>query len=524
MTIDRVLENGLWKITITTGACGGDMIVDIRGDAGDVISFIECINNSGSNRSLILFVGPASTGTGISFVGGIRTPDSPSHPVVLAELITTGNVNALQVTDYSTTNLIVGGNLSTEICCVERTDGAPSQLAGLTIGGSIFGDVVNAYGDIGPIVVQGNFGNISTGIPARAWSKGSIRHLDAPNGYIYAEIDANKYNSNGTSDIGRIRAKSGVFGNINARQFADIAGAQNPPGLFATEGDLDATVTLTGALDREIIIGKSLTSTASISVPSIAPGGQITINNLGASHTWSGAVTVNGSALTNPPYYTNLASSIGGGSVGLATFALHRQSCDPPHDSAFAIRSVVATGPGGTGNGECVTNQLDIRLRFYGPITLHEPTVSEDDSPPFYVWKYIGGVQQWEKVDWPVIATVDTLADPGGRVMRIQSDWETLPSTGLYRITRNGNRMTCKGVGAGTEPAVAEFEYHITLIDECALGLLAMFDLNTDQSVNGGDIGAWAATPVDFNADSATDSADLAILVNAINTFSSLPN
>lgn len=108
--------------------------------------------------------------------------------------------------------------------------------------------------------------------------------------------------------------------------------------------------------------------------------------------------------------------------------------------------------------------------------------------------------------------------------MRIQSDWETLPSTGLYRITRNGNRMTCKGVGGGTEPAVADFEYHITLFDECALGLLAIFDLNTDQSVNTGDIGAWAVTPVDFNQDSATDTADLGILVNAINTFSSLPN
>lgn len=403
-TITCQPQNGVWEIDITTGPCAGDIIVDIRGDAGDVIGGIKCTNNSGSNRSLILFVGPASTGSGISSVGVIFTPTSPSHPVVLVELVTTGNVGGLQVTDYPTTNLFVGGNLTTEICCVQRTDTAPSQFAGLTVSGSIWRDVVNAYGDIGPItVLQGNFGRLSEQLPARVWSKGSIQHLNAPNGYIYAEIDANKYNSNGTSDVGRVFAKLGVYGSLETDQFASFASLNGiPPGIRCAEGDLDATVTLAGALDREIIIGKSFTSTASISVPSIAPGGQITVNNLGGVETWEGVIEVDGEELEDWPYYTTTASEIGGGSIGLAPFHLHENSCDPAHNSAFAIRSVEATGPGGTGNGECVTHQLDIRLRFYGPITLHDSTVSEDDSPPFYIWQYIGGVQQWKKSIGPL--------------------------------------------------------------------------------------------------------------------------
>ena len=57
------------------------------------------------------------------------------------------------------------------------------------------------------------------------------------------------------------------------------------------------------------------------------------------------------------PGYTNTAESLGGGSVGLAPFDLHDESCAPPNGETVLLK--------------VADPDLEVKLRHYGPITLN---------------------------------------------------------------------------------------------------------------------------------------------------------
>ena len=57
------------------------------------------------------------------------------------------------------------------------------------------------------------------------------------------------------------------------------------------------------------------------------------------------------------PGYTNTAESLGGGSVGLAPFDLHDESCAPANGETVLL--------------EDADPDLEVKLRHYGPITLN---------------------------------------------------------------------------------------------------------------------------------------------------------
>src|SRR6185436_16934757 len=102
---------------------------------------------------------------------------------------------------------------------------------------------------------------------------------------------------------------------------------------------LDGLMEIYNQFDGTITIGKSYNSaTQYIQVPVHGLAGQITINADNAGGVWTSPIRVgpNGNAqqiILNSAGYTQTATAIGGGAVGLVPFRLHDEACAPPNGS-----------------------------------------------------------------------------------------------------------------------------------------------------------------------------------------------
>ncbi|MBL0922262.1 MAG: hypothetical protein IBJ10_09065 [Phycisphaerales bacterium] len=259
------------------------------------------------------------------------------------------------------------------------------------------------------------------------------------------------------------------------------------------------------ASGRTLLIGRSLVSGAAVNLPSSGLAGQVTINNKNISGVMSGSISVGGSALSGP-YYTNTAASLGGGSVGLASFALHEESCFPPHNGAMSGTMLDIGSP----YLECVpVPENEAVLRFYGPVA-----ISGSGTAVKVEFATFAAPNLWTTVTSDFLTTIDSADHRHVVVTRNPSLGAAWP-VGRYRMTRLTDRLLCEGVGAGSPPQVQTFTYIVDVIDECE-DLLGLFDLNGDGAVSvAGDVPMWLDMPTDFNGDAAADSADLNLLLQA---------
>jgi len=133
-----------------------------------------------------------------------------------------------------------------------------------------------------------------------------------------------------------------------------LAGASEA--LLHFDLELDADITLTGPY---------INPNKSIEVPVGGLKTQIIINadNDPDADWGNGAVVKVGfdgdpeQVILTGPGYTNTAESLGGGSVGLAPFDLHDESCAPPNGETVLLKDA--------------DPDLVVKLRHYGPITLN---------------------------------------------------------------------------------------------------------------------------------------------------------
>lgn len=174
--------------------------------------------------------------------------------------------------------------------------------------------------------------------------------------------------------------------------------------------------------------------------------GQIILNSLVGGSAWNGAVkwgTAGGGVGTTISHsgaiYAATSSAWGGGAVGLATFHLHAQDCNPPDGDP--------TG----------ANPEFVQLRFYGPVTW------ADGEMPFLI-------EYWDGDEWiPDNANWYLPVGRGTRVITLlysdNIDPCIIPGDREYRITpflTGDEALLSHELFNSTPLPVADFEYNFS--------------------------------------------------------------
>jgi hypothetical protein len=432
--------------------------------------------------------------------------------------------------------------------------------------GSILGNVTATNGNIDLVrALNGTIG--SPTFTAYIGAKNNIQIIEARQ--IWANIDARMNGGNpGDSHVWRVYASHGdLAGSIAARRIEGSTGAS--PGIFVPSGNLNADVTLTdalrfpisvsgslpsgrvitmernigdsgtmsfgsvagrieikqslgrpitvtGALTGSIVVGESIPSPHSITAGSLGAGGlvgQIIVNAKNTTGVWTGPVTVGGVGLLPRPYYANLASTLGGGAVGLVPYSLHKEDCSPAHapDGGCGLELSTKVWPGQT------TRETFV-LRHYGPVfnsSQQKPYLVERSmfacpygTPCPGPWEditsvcdvYVPGLASgsFSREAWVSMALVNGSPVPFNR------DYS-------YRISLVSDsgvmRLRSAGTLASTAPGVVGYPYEFKPL---------CFDLNLNLIADPGDIDAWIEQPADVDYSGEIDVADLIRLIETV--------
>ncbi|MBL8747109.1 MAG: hypothetical protein JNK58_12235 [Phycisphaerae bacterium] len=230
--------------------------------------------------------------------------------------------------------------------------------------------------------------------------------------------------------IGRLRTESsnntGLFtGEIRANHMAvDPVLLTNPEMTF--EGEMQGRIWLqdfeSGGSSQGISIpANKLTGTIALSAVTSGSG----------NIAWSGPVKVLAGPLNTPPAitmtgstdgsgYSRLASSIGGGAVGLCPFRLHREDCTP---IAGTTITDMAERPGVSG---------PIKMRHYGPVNWDEA-----NGDPFKIERRrVGSTADiWTDETSCFTQVLDTTPSTNGTIVLLATD--IMLQRGFeYRISR----------------------------------------------------------------------------------------
>lgn len=270
-------------------------------------------------------------------------------------------------------NLVVDGEIQQSVTCGTGPffvicgsvgpggDFTQTQSGGITLIRVTSGDLL---GDVRAL--DGWIRDIDVFLPGNIGSPGNFVTIEAsalnPNGWhirfircanVWANIDVDTSTPGPTGVIDQLFIKEDFHGSISLGSF----------NLFLDVfGNTFGTITHGNVLPagEKIVLQASLEASGVVNiVPEAGLEGQVIINRRNLGGQWNGTVNVGSTSLTIP-HYTTTAGSLGGGSVGLATFALHDESCDPPNNLPTTI---------GTG----ALNQ--VKLRHYGPVTFEAATV-----------------------------------------------------------------------------------------------------------------------------------------------------
>lgn len=155
-------------------------------------------------------------------------------------------------------------------------------------------------------------------------------------------------------------------------------------GTISTAQDIDADITVNGAISGQIVVDGSLRSgrtiratgpiassgvvsigssmLGTIACPASGLQGQVVINSKNNGGVWGGSVLINeGNPFVGAPAYTNDPAAFGGGAVGLAPFRMNLSACSPRHNTP---------GAAGLAAESAFTNPANtpVLCRFYGPV------------------------------------------------------------------------------------------------------------------------------------------------------------
>lgn len=252
---------------------------------------------------------------------------------------------------------------------------------------------------------------------------------------------------------------------------------------------------------------------------------QVTINKGDDGGTWGSEAMIcfiNGGALCSAsidePYYTLAASTLGGGSVGLAPFHLHDESCSPANGDVQYFP--VSWYLGGSCLDQCDPFGVDDSVPDNVAIVRHYGPVQWASGDPLTVKRRslaCGGSETWTDVTSSFDFEINS--GSGDREIKVTytgAGYPYWPIDFEYRIEPVAGVLKCKNVDGN--PDVADYDYEFTLVAECEESFMAHYDQNNDEALSGLDLVAWSASPVDLNGDAVADGADLSDLWEVVQT------
>ncbi len=413
------------------------------------------------------------------------------------------------------------------------------------------------------------------------WAKTAIQRVDARQ--IWANIDARRNGGDpANSQVWRVSATNGDFtGSINARRLDGSTNAT--PGLFVPNGNLNADITLTdalrrpisvsgslpngrvismvrsigdngimnfgsvagrievtqsinrsitvaGALTGQIVIGESIPNPYGITVGSIGGTGQIIVNATNTTGTWTGPVTVgpSGSQIVlddgasqpyQAPYYAALSSTLGGGSVGLVPYGLHKEDCEPSHapDGGPNLYWASKTWPQSFGGQ---TRETFV-IKHYGPVFAASSGPYLIERRKFAIAMCGSEPCAGQDLVWVDRTTMFDVYAPGSGSREV---WVAMKNDGqgnpvevdknhAYRfslvadsgVTRLQSDQTL--VTTTPKPTVVGYPYEVKPL---------FFDLNQNLVADLGDIEMWMEEPADVDYSGQIDTEDLIRLIEVV--------
>lgn len=236
-----------------------------------------------------------------------------------------------------------GGDITDDI--IATTPDNPARgITTVDSSAGIFADILAPLGRIKFIRADGDIGTIESPIAIEA--KHFIRNISQAQN-VYADINARANGGEGT--ISKLIVDS-FFGSLEAREMS----TEPSGGLLRFNIELDATITF----------GESYAGTnRKIEMPVGGLTTQIIFNvdNI-PDAIWNAPVKIGFDGdpeqiILNGPGYTITADALGGGSIGIAPFDLHDESCVPTNGETIELTE---SNP-----------VLQVRLRHYGPIAIN---------------------------------------------------------------------------------------------------------------------------------------------------------
>lgn len=382
------LVNGAWQVYAEATTVAGSIIVRIRPESMNTRIAFVLVRITGNPASSVVNIVPSLPNTSISYLGQVSRIDTP-FPLWSTTIVVDGEL-AGPVTLQSINRITVrNGSVTGPITSTGNSNGspAPGSIGTIQLIDSELRGSVTANGAI--ILLDASGSDIGATGTVSITANQAIQTIRARN--INANISAPTLAGVSSNNPDGITATGSISGSLNFSQNVDkpisISGGLNAPVTIGgnltstlTAASLNAdlrvnetlsgSLTLTGGLPaaRTIRIGDGFSGT--ITLPGTASlAGQITINadQKAPTGTWTGTVSIGTNpnpvvTLSAPPdgKYTQLPASLGGGSVGLASFRLHEPACTPPHN-AVAVGQGLADGAFGTG-------LFPVRIRHYGPV------------------------------------------------------------------------------------------------------------------------------------------------------------
>ncbi len=501
------LPGGKWRVALTTTVIAQPTTFIVRGDTTDRIETITV--NAMVPQTVFVEVRGQSVGTPLQSVDLIDIGASTAT-VIVNGLRTTGDVGSIFVNTISSTN--IGGDVTGDIVLVPRGGGGESTLIGATINGRIRGDVLCDNGAIFGLTASAGIG--APGAPSLVRTKNNIVRIVAAS--IYADITT--LSNGGAGVTGEVRTTSGPFvGSLSTAALRSTGTGE--PGVLSIFGDLDADITITGAVSndngglpvisvggvfpagRRLVIGTDLSPGAELRIAS-AQGlkGQVLVNFNNWNHAWSGPVRVGGTLLGPIPEYSQTSAAIGGGAVGQAPFALHGPDSFPARGQVVPASTVID-----------INNP--IRLRYYGPITW----ITGASLPVTIQRRPIADAQGWIDQSACFFAGREASSNPN-----IIALFPVRRLTGgfVYRVkpVLAGGVVLQSDIGSGFNPPVAAAtnEYTFTLLGGCAGdadgdGIVNFSDITSVLS-NWGSVNCLASG--DANASGSIDFSDITTVLS----------
>lgn len=478
------------KIKKGAGIAGLDVMGEIGGNLGPTVVGADVAVQATAIDAGFLNIPPGLKVRG-SLTGDIILADvAPNHPLPQVSLLDIGR-------DGPSVGHMLGS--------LEARGGAIDQVrvAG-TIGDASHLPQIGARLDIGQVIASSIRADIVAGNATTFGSE--VANI--------GNVTTTGVAAQSTGDFAGAVVANTIGAGLNGKTLISSAGAPRQVKIENNLGDgvtdtvlqFDSPIanTLSGGLVSPIVIGGAFRANPSpsipeVSLPPLGLPGYMAINTEFGNETWQFGATVEVGAVTLAgPGYTATPATVGGGSVGVAPFALYAAGCAPANGSVHRLN--VSPICQLEGDPTCFDLQLycaagwltSVDIRFYGPVA--GPTTLTTALNSLVVeYRVLGdpGIGEWVNVsgdyDFQVVAAPTTHVRS---IVRLTP--HTAPHFGAgveYRVTNAlilpppaPATTPLRALGVAMSP-VLTFDYRFSTIFDCRGGLVDLFDLNEDGTV-----------------------------------------